>query len=476
MVGDAVKKVECKTCDSHHLYRRPKTERDAAQAPHGEARRGPQGAASGTAHRRRRGQGARARRARRARADRAWEHAIAGQPTSAFKPYRISLTLGHGRAVRHPKFGDGVVAARDRPRQGRDPLQGRPAHDGPGPGVAPRRPEAAGGHARRKGARLGIHRGSAGFSRLEAGAPRLNSSGSGLAPARSGDDGGGSWAEGARSVRVRRYDEEEQKWRRRALIGAGVVVVGVPGLWFAIHEVPGVGPALADGARACSGRGRSPGPRTSRTASRIGSIAGATGTPSRRRSGRRRAAAAGRAARRAPAEGPRSVAVGDRPARRPRREAERFPPPASRRPSPSVAADGDGTWIPIRTTPAARRAARRWSRASSTPIRSAASPRSRSSRSTCGASTCTSSPARRSRRRQGARPSTAPASIPKDALRRPRRGLQRRLQGDPRALRDDARRRDLPPAARHRLHRRAVQGRRAPHPHLARREGRRRRR
>ena len=32
MVGDAVKKVECKTCGSHHLYRRPKTERDARHA------------------------------------------------------------------------------------------------------------------------------------------------------------------------------------------------------------------------------------------------------------------------------------------------------------------------------------------------------------------------------------------------------------------------------------------------------------
>ncbi|HLM74940.1 MAG TPA: hypothetical protein VK459_19660, partial [Polyangiaceae bacterium] len=28
MVGDSVKKVECKTCGSHHLYRRPKSERD----------------------------------------------------------------------------------------------------------------------------------------------------------------------------------------------------------------------------------------------------------------------------------------------------------------------------------------------------------------------------------------------------------------------------------------------------------------
>lgn len=39
------------------------------------------------------------------------------------------------------------------------------------------------------------------------------------------------------------------RWRRRALIGAGVVAVGIPALWIAIHEIPGFGPALADGAR-----------------------------------------------------------------------------------------------------------------------------------------------------------------------------------------------------------------------------------
>jgi hypothetical protein len=32
MAGGAVKTVECQTCGAHHLYRRPKTERDAAQA------------------------------------------------------------------------------------------------------------------------------------------------------------------------------------------------------------------------------------------------------------------------------------------------------------------------------------------------------------------------------------------------------------------------------------------------------------
>jgi hypothetical protein len=106
MVGDAVKKVECKTCNSHHLYRRPKTERDAAAArllKRAEDRKatgggGTKAAREAQAHRMERDQTA------------AWEHAIAGQPTTAFKAYRISLTLGAGELIHHPKFGDGVVA------------------------------------------------------------------------------------------------------------------------------------------------------------------------------------------------------------------------------------------------------------------------------------------------------------------------------------------------------------------------------
>ena len=39
-----------------------------------------------------------------------WEKAIAGQPTGAFKQFRISLVLNQGELIRHPKFGDGVVA------------------------------------------------------------------------------------------------------------------------------------------------------------------------------------------------------------------------------------------------------------------------------------------------------------------------------------------------------------------------------
>jgi len=110
MVGDEVKKVECKTCGSHHLYRRPKSEKLAPLAPKNKA----------TSTTKREGSGGEERKTGSARANAAaqrerdqtsqWEHAIAGQPMGAFKPYRVSLTLGPGELVRHPKFGDGVVA------------------------------------------------------------------------------------------------------------------------------------------------------------------------------------------------------------------------------------------------------------------------------------------------------------------------------------------------------------------------------
>lgn len=116
MVGEVVKKVECKTCNSHHLYRRPKTERDAAHArmaKRAEDRKAPSGTSgtSGAAAPTGNSKSARAERAD--RAERAlvssWEHAIAGQPTTAFKAYRISVSFGVGDLVRHSKFGDGIV-------------------------------------------------------------------------------------------------------------------------------------------------------------------------------------------------------------------------------------------------------------------------------------------------------------------------------------------------------------------------------
>lgn len=113
MVGDVVKKVECKTCGSHHLYRRPKTERDAAHArlEKKAADRKAAAASGGSPTSGGNSKSARAERAERAEREltQTWEHAIAGQPTTAFKPYRVSQTFGTGELVRHPKFGDGVV-------------------------------------------------------------------------------------------------------------------------------------------------------------------------------------------------------------------------------------------------------------------------------------------------------------------------------------------------------------------------------
>jgi hypothetical protein len=42
-------------------------------------------------------------------------------------------------------------------------------------------------------------------------------------------------------------------WKKRLLVGAGVSAVGVAGLWIAMHEVPWLGPALAEGARSVLG-------------------------------------------------------------------------------------------------------------------------------------------------------------------------------------------------------------------------------
>ena len=104
MVGDAVKKVECKTCGSHHLYRRPKTE----QPPPGVRATKPRSekASSGRAG------GERLTAAQKLEREhtQSWERAIAGQPSSAVTAYRVTLSFGQGELVRHSKFGDGVVA------------------------------------------------------------------------------------------------------------------------------------------------------------------------------------------------------------------------------------------------------------------------------------------------------------------------------------------------------------------------------
>lgn len=105
MVGETVKKVECKTCGSHHLYRRPKGEQPPpGMRPPSRAR-----AAAGSSGR---AGGERLTAAQKLEREQtqSWEKAIAGQSASAFKAYRITLTFSAGELVRHAKFGDGVVS------------------------------------------------------------------------------------------------------------------------------------------------------------------------------------------------------------------------------------------------------------------------------------------------------------------------------------------------------------------------------
>nr|AYM54511.1 hypothetical protein [Racemicystis crocea] len=132
------------------------------------------------------------------------------------------------------------------------------------------------------------------------------------------------------------------RWRRRALIGLGVSLLGIPGLWMAIHHIPGFGPALADGVRAIVGpapvawaenfaygiqdridqwRYEGAAPKTFWEAP----PAGATNTPV--------------ATLPASAVRPTPSSAGATP------ELEGFPPPPVNPPYERVAATGDGVWI-----------------------------------------------------------------------------------------------------------------------------------
>lgn len=146
---------------------------------------------------------------------------------------------------------------------------------------------------------------------------------------------------------TKKKEKKTGKWRRRALIGAGVVAVGVPALWVAIHEVPGVGPALADGTRAVLGpkavawaedvaydvqdridrwRYKDEKPKTFWEAPPVTAPAEDAGAPLL----------------------PVAVVPGSAAPAAGAAEAPAFPPPAFSPPVPSVAADGDGTWIPVK--------------------------------------------------------------------------------------------------------------------------------
>jgi hypothetical protein len=148
--------------------------------------------------------------------------------------------------------------------------------------------------------------------------------------------------------------KKNSRWRRRALIGAGVVAVGVPGLWLAIHEIPGFGPLLADGARAVFGpravawaedvsydvqdrinqwRYKDTAPKTFWEAP-SGAPAAPSATP-----------VASASASPAPsAQASAAPAVANAPAA----PDSAFPPPAFTPPYKSVATEGEGAWVPMK--------------------------------------------------------------------------------------------------------------------------------
>lgn len=117
MDGDKPHKVECQTCRSHHLYRRPKEmpedPRVAKQRPTGVSSASSSGEKRATTTRSAGGKSASTRAVAAAEAEnkreRDWERRVSGHAVTDFKPYRISSVFDTNDLVRHTKFGDGYV-------------------------------------------------------------------------------------------------------------------------------------------------------------------------------------------------------------------------------------------------------------------------------------------------------------------------------------------------------------------------------
>jgi hypothetical protein len=144
--------------------------------------------------------------------------------------------------------------------------------------------------------------------------------------------------------------------RRRALIGLAMTAIAVEGTWYAIHNVPGFGPAVADGVRAVLG-----------PAAVAWAEDTAYGIADRVNQWRYKDAApttfwetpAAQAATLPPPEAapppasPIASAAPAAPAAPASPKAPAFPPPAFSPPHANVAAQGDGVWIPMSSGAAA---------------------------------------------------------------------------------------------------------------------------
>jgi hypothetical protein len=92
----AVKKVQCKSCNHEHLYRRPRAGREKA-------------AAAARAARPSRAPGRRSHAPEPSPAER-WKEALSGRDPAAAKPYSMKGSFAAGDLIRHTSFGQGLVA------------------------------------------------------------------------------------------------------------------------------------------------------------------------------------------------------------------------------------------------------------------------------------------------------------------------------------------------------------------------------
>src|SRR5258706_12889256 len=98
-------RVECRTCNGHHNYRKPKSAASEPRMATSAARSSSTRPASSGAGSPRKAAAAELERQR----EQTWEKAVLGQPITAFKAYRSSQTFSLGERIRHGKFGDGYI-------------------------------------------------------------------------------------------------------------------------------------------------------------------------------------------------------------------------------------------------------------------------------------------------------------------------------------------------------------------------------
>jgi hypothetical protein len=108
MRGDKIERVECRTCNGHHNYHRPKS------GPALPARtNGASSSSRSAAPRAPSSPSARALAAAAIEKARVtgWEKRVLGQPLGSFKLYRPTQRFEAGELIRHAKFGEGYIAS-----------------------------------------------------------------------------------------------------------------------------------------------------------------------------------------------------------------------------------------------------------------------------------------------------------------------------------------------------------------------------